>query len=138
MLQSYGVDPGEMGSLLNVMLDLSINLLENKDDPCKKQEIIKKMQKARGDMDTYMKKHDEAGQGLLEGLLGPLLQAVDQLLEGLLGGEGVLGAVGDLLSNVINILLCLLKSLGLNVDVKLMVRLGNLLSLDLGVLLNLG
>ncbi|XP_046659898.1 uncharacterized protein LOC124353892 isoform X4 [Homalodisca vitripennis] len=144
MLESMGVDSDKLGGLLNVILSIVIQLLySDDDDPCKQKELMGDMEDAMGDMMCFMDDQSEEGKGLLEALLGPLLKAVESLLQGLLGSMkggsgGLLGAVGDLLSQVINLVVCLLNSLGLDVDVNLMLKLGNLLNLDLSALLNLG
>lgn len=138
MLEKMGVNSKKLGSLLNVVLSICIQLLYNHDDPCEKSKLINKLEETMGEMMCFMDGMPAEGQGLLAGILGPLLKAVGELLQALLGSEGVLGAVGGLLSDVVNLVLCLLDSLGLSLDLDLMLQIGNLLSLDLGALLRLG
>lgn len=138
MLNSMGVDGEKLGSLLNIMLSLTVQLLYNGNDDSQKQDLMKKMTCVKDQMEEFMDSQSSQGQGLLEGLLGPVLKLVDDLLEALLGGGGLLEGVVQLLTQLIQLLLCILTGLGLDVDVQVMVKLGNLLSIDLGVLLNLG
>uniref|UniRef100_A0A1B6F416 Uncharacterized protein n=1 Tax=Cuerna arida TaxID=1464854 RepID=A0A1B6F416_9HEMI len=144
MLESMDVDSNKLGSLLNVILSIVIQLLySDDDDPCKQKELVGDMEDAMGDMMCFIDQQNEEGQGLLEALLGPLLKALEKLLQGLLkglsgGSGGLLEAVGDLLSDVINLVVCLLNSLGLDIDIDLMLKLGNILNLDLSTILRLG
>lgn len=138
MLCSMGVNGDQLGSLLNLMLNLSVQLLYNGNDESQKQDLMKKMKCTRDNMQEFMDSQSPAGKGLLQGLLGPVLELVDQLLEALLGSGGLLEGVLALVAELLQLVLCLLTGLGLDIDVQVMVKLGNLLELDLGVLLNLG
>uniref|UniRef100_A0A1B6GP77 Uncharacterized protein n=1 Tax=Cuerna arida TaxID=1464854 RepID=A0A1B6GP77_9HEMI len=132
------IDLSGLGELLNSLLGLIIGMgqkeKEGPMDKCEIMEMTGQMEELIADLYLYLNLLGIKIQVNLLLLLGPLLEAVQKLLESLLGGNGS----GGLLSGIINLVLGLLDTLGLKLDLLVAAQLGNLLNLNVLALLNLG
>lgn len=127
-----GIDLGGLGKLLNALLRLVLGLVGL--DRCEYRGVAGQIQGLVADIFVYLDVKIlgiEVRAALLV-LLGPLLEAVGDLVAALLGGLGIN------LSIVVNLVLNLLLTLNLQLDVEVAVQLGNLINLDVLALVALG
>lgn len=127
-----GIDLSGLGDLLNALLSLILSLVGlNK---CEYSGVAGQLEGLIAKIFVYLDVKVlgiEVKASLLV-LLGPLLEAVANLVAALLGGLSIN------LSIVVNLILNLMVTLNLSLDAAVALQLGNLLNVDVLALVNLG